>query len=124
MDLMSSLNNSLTIVSRLRDISKNISEAEFKNLLADLTLELADAKLELATLKEEMALLKKKNIELERAKPENKQKPTLQWGCYKFEDEQGLFCTACYDSKGLKSQTNRIDSRFRSCPVCRVKIGT
>jgi hypothetical protein len=124
MDIISSLNNSISIVSRLREISKNISEAEFKNLLADLSLELADAKLELANLKEELALLKQKNAELERAKPENKQKPTLQWGCYKFEGEEGLFCTACYDTKGLKSQTNRVSSRFRSCPVCKAAIGT
>lgn len=124
MDIISNLNNSISIVSRLIEISKNISEAEFKNLLADLSLELADAKLELANLKEELALLKQKNAELERAKPENKQKPTLLWGCYKFEGEEGLFCTACYDTKGLKSQTNRVSSNFRSCPVCKATIGT
>lgn len=124
MDVISSLSNAITIASRLREISKNISEAEFKNLLADLSLELADAKLEMVSLKEEIATLKQRAFELERAKPENKQKPTLQWGCYKFDGEEGLFCTACYDSKGVKSQTNRKSTRFRSCPVCKATIGS
>ena len=124
MDVISSLNNSISIVSRLREISKNISEAEFKNLLADLSLELADAKLDLANLKDDMAKLMQKNSELEKARSDNKQKPTLHWGCYKFENEDGLFCTACFDTKGQKSQTNRVNTKFRSCPVCNAVIGS
>jgi DNA-directed RNA polymerase subunit RPC12/RpoP len=42
----------------LREISKNIEDAEFKNILADLSLELADAKLKIADLIAENASLK------------------------------------------------------------------
>lgn len=52
MDIISTVNNSITLVKRLRVISKNISDAEFSNLLADLSLELAGVKLESASLKE------------------------------------------------------------------------
>lgn len=57
MDIISSVSQSITLVQRLREISKNIAEAEFKNLLADLSSELADVKLEAAALKERIAAL-------------------------------------------------------------------
>ena len=50
MDILATLNHSISLVSRLREISKNLSEAEFKNLLADLSSELADAKIKIAEL--------------------------------------------------------------------------
>jgi len=124
MDIVSTINNSISIVSRLRDISKNLSEAEFKNLLADLSNELADAKLQIADLKSQLANQTEELRALKVASPENKQKPTIQWGCYKFEGEEGLFCSACYDSKGKKSLTNRLNIKSRSCPVCKAVIGS
>ncbi|TAK83988.1 MAG: hypothetical protein EPO20_16145 [Betaproteobacteria bacterium] len=125
MDIISTINNSISIVSRLREISKNISEAEFKNLLADLSNELADAKLQMAELKEDVAKLKSENMALKASRPEAKEKPIgTQWGCYKFANDDGLYCTGCYDSKGMKSRTNRVNSRFRSCPVCKTSIGS
>jgi len=124
MDILATINHSISLVGRLREISKNISEAEFKNLLADLASELADAKLQTAELKTQLAAQAEELRALKTAAPENKQKPTIQWGCYKFEGEDGLFCTACYDSKGKKSLTNRLSSTRRSCPVCKAVIGT
>lgn len=49
-DIISTVSAAITLTTRLREISKNIEDAEFKNLLADLSLELADAKLKLADL--------------------------------------------------------------------------
>ena len=46
--------------TRLCEISMNIEDAEFKNLLADLSLELADAKLKMADLIAENASMKEK----------------------------------------------------------------
>lgn len=57
-DLISSVTNAVVLATRLREISKNIENAEFKNLLADLSLELADAKLNIADLVAENAKLK------------------------------------------------------------------
>jgi Zn finger protein HypA/HybF involved in hydrogenase expression len=59
-DLISSVSTAISLATRLREISKNIEDAEFKNLLADLSLELADAKLKIADLVSENAELKEK----------------------------------------------------------------
>jgi len=57
-DIISSVSTAITLATRLREISKNIEDAEFKNLLADLSLELADAKLKMADLISENAEMK------------------------------------------------------------------
>ena len=125
MDIVASINHSISVVARLHEISKNISEAEFKNLLADLANDLADAKVRIAELNGKIALQAQEIQSLKAADPSARQRPTgTQWGCYKFEGEEGLFCTACYDSKGKRSITNRINSRSRSCPVCKATIGS
>jgi hypothetical protein len=51
-------------------------------------------------------------------------KPRLKWGCYQFEGEEGLFCTACYDLKRARIQTTRLNSSQRACPVCKAVFGT
>lgn len=124
-DILVGINNAIMIVGRLREVSKHISEVEFNNLLAALSGELADAKLQIADLKEKLAIQAQEIQSLRRADPGRKQKPSgVKWGCYQFEGEEGLFCTGCYDSKGLKSLTNRVNSQSRSCPVCRAVIGS
>jgi hypothetical protein len=57
-DLISSVSTAISLASRLREISKNIEDAEFKNIVADLSLELADAKLTIADLISENISLK------------------------------------------------------------------
>ncbi len=111
MDIISAINNSINIVTRLREISKNASEAEFRNLLADLSNELADAKIHIASLKEQIASLTEENHALKNAKAEKKEKPILKWGCYQFEGDEKLYCTACYDTKGQKNVTTRYTAR-------------
>jgi len=87
-DLIGSVSNAISLATRLRDINENIKGAEFKNLLADLSLQLADVKLKLADvleenirLKSEVAALKsvdgdpcpkcrKRGWQLERSKPD------------------------------------------------------
>ena len=124
MDIVSTINNSISIVLRLREISKNISEAEFKNLLADLSNELADAKMQLASLKEQIATLTEENLALKAARPEKREKPSMKWGCYQFLGDDNLYCTACYDTKGQKNVTTRATSQHRQCPVCKAVLGS
>ena len=57
-DLVGSVSTAISLARRLKDISENIKGAEFKNLLADLSLELADVKLKLADVLEENARLR------------------------------------------------------------------
>ncbi|MBU2966924.1 hypothetical protein Q4508_19460 [Amphritea sp. 2_MG-2023] len=57
-DILTTVSTAIILATRLREIDKNIEDAEFKNLLADLSLELADAKLKIAGLVSENASLK------------------------------------------------------------------
>ena len=124
MDIISAVSNSITLVQRIREISKNIEEAEFKNLLADLSSELADVKLEAAALKEKLAAIQEENRILKQTTPPDDEKPIgVKWGCYQFKDDDGLYCTGCWDSKRKKIRTNRATSTHRLCPVCRAPIG-
>lgn len=49
-------------------------------------------------------------------------KPTLKWGCYKFEGEDGLFCPVCYETKELKIPCSRFSSSVYQCPNCKAKL--
>lgn len=125
MDIISTVSNSISLVKRLREISKHIEEAEFKSLLADLASELADVKLEAANLKEQLASLQDEVRVLKATSPDKDEMPIgTKWGCYQFKDDDGLYCTGCWDSQRKKIRTNRATSRFRSCPVCKAAIGT
>jgi hypothetical protein len=124
-DVITAINHSISIVTRLREISKNITQAEFKNLLADLSNELADAKLNIANLKEQIAEQAEELRALKTAAERvARQKPKTKWGCYQFEGEEGLYCTACYDTKGAKSITTRLSATRRMCPVCNALFGS
>ena len=103
MDIVSSINTSMLLLDRLMKISDHIKEAEFKNILADMHNELADAKLAgFATLKEQIITLKEENAALKQEKY-REEKPNIKWGCYYFDDDDSrLYCTACYNSKGMK----------------------
>lgn len=52
----------------------------------------------------------------------SEEKPTLQWGMYKFKGEKGLYCPACYVKDGLKIPCSRVNSRYYQCPNCNAKL--
>lgn len=62
---ITAITNAIGLLTRLREISANIRDAEFKNVLADLTVELAEVKMKMAGLMEENVELKNKIKELE-----------------------------------------------------------
>lgn len=124
MDIITTISSSITLAKRLREISKNIENAEFKNLLADLSSELADLKLEAASLKERLAALQEENSLLKMTTQSADEKPVgRKWGCYKFQDDNALYCPACWDSKRKKSSTTRVNANFRLCSVCQAPLG-
>lgn len=49
-------------------------------------------------------------------------KPTLKWGMYKFEGEEGLYCPSCYVKEGLKIPCSRVTSRYYQCPNCKATL--
>jgi hypothetical protein len=124
LDVLAGIDTAITLTRRLREISKNISEVEFKNLLADLSNELADAKLKIADLKEQLAAQAIEIQNMKNAAPESKEKPSVKWGCYQFQGDNNLYCTACYDTKGKKILTTRVNTRQRACPVCKAILGS
>ncbi|MFY9619060.1 MAG: hypothetical protein WAM70_16350 [Pyrinomonadaceae bacterium] len=67
MEVISSVTKAIALVSRLKKIGENIRDAEFKNVLADLSLELAETKLKMASLIGENADLHNRIRELESA---------------------------------------------------------
>lgn len=124
MDIIITISTSITLAKRLREISKNIEDAEFKNLLADLSSELADLKLEAASLKERIAALQEENAILKQTSSPAGESPIgRKWGCYQFLGDGGLYCQACWDSKRKKSSTTRVNSKFRLCSVCQAPLG-
>jgi hypothetical protein len=124
MDIITTISTSITLAKRLREISKNIEDAEFKNLLADLSSELADLKLEAAALKERVASLQEENALLKQTSSPVSEKPSgRKWGCYQFPDDNALYCPGCWDSKRKKSSTTRINTHFRKCSVCQAMLG-
>jgi len=66
-EVINAVANAISPTKRLREISENIKEAEFKNILADLSIELAEAKMKVADLISENADLKRKLAEIETA---------------------------------------------------------
>lgn len=124
MDIIATISTSILLIQRLREISKNVADAEFKNVLADLSSELADLKLEAAALKERIAALQEENALLKQTASSRDESPIgRKWGCYQFAGDDGLYCPGCWDSKRKKSSTTRVNSRFRMCTVCQAPLG-
>ena len=97
-DLINSVSHAITLALRLREISENIKEAEFKSVLADLTLELADVKMKLAGVLEENASLKERIHEL--------------------EGTEGEPCPKCHQ-RGWHIESSRADPTFGGLGVMR-----
>lgn len=64
-DLISTVSTALTIASRLKEVSDKVRDAEFRNLLADLSIELAEVKSKAASLLEENTKLKQQLNDLD-----------------------------------------------------------
>ena len=64
-EVIDAVANAISLTERLRDISENIKEAKFKNILADLSIELAEAKMKVADLISENADLRRQIAEIE-----------------------------------------------------------
>jgi hypothetical protein len=119
----------MEIAVKLRSLSKKVEDADFSMLLAELTNELADAKLEAANFKARLAACLEENEALKNAlNQKSTQTPSLTDGAYSFAGEDGLFCTACFDSAYKKVRVTSLTAAFRAfgkwrCPVCKASLG-
>lgn len=64
-EVIDAVSNAISLTKRLREISENIKEAEFRNIVADLSIELAEAKMKVADLISENVDLRKQLSEIE-----------------------------------------------------------
>lgn len=126
MDVIAGIQTALDITGKLRELSKKVQDAEFSMLLADLTMQLADTKLEVANLKTELAKEREEKEELaKRLSNKEDAKPTLVDGGYKFDGDDALYCTGCFDSEQKKIRLGSAPSAFAGtfgkwrCPVCK-----
>ena len=123
-DLISSLTTAISLAQRLNEISKHIQNAEFKNLLADLNLELADTKLKLANIIDENAKLKQELTEAKHSKGQVPHSLVFKNGLYFTEEDDGPYCPGCYDSKGQQIRITKQKPPFNrfgdyQCPTCK-----
>src|SRR2546425_9294238 len=95
--LIRTIKGAVATIGKLREITKNMEQAELKGTIANLANQLADAQLQVAELKNKMLALQAENQALK--SKHNEEKPKVQWGCYKFPDDDNLYCPACYDTK-------------------------
>lgn len=123
-DVVGTIQGAIDIVSRLHKLSKKIQDAEFTMLLAELSDDLASARLEAARLKGELAESITANQLLnEQLKKTTEEKPVLSGSGYKFSDDDGPFCTGCYDTRKDRIRLTPTSREFRSsgkwkCPAC------
>jgi len=121
-DLISTASAALQLVGRLRDINRNVANAEFSNALADLALELSELKIKCAALLDENDQLKRQLTQ--------RQAPTLEFKefAYYYNSGEGPFCPGCYDSSGKTIRLTKLTAPFtdfgsHSCPACKETFG-
>lgn len=128
-ELIQSLQSSIEIVGKLQELSKKLEDADFKIFLADLSSELGDAKLDVANLKSELALLQQENAALrERIKRRDVEKPIFEDSVYRFDGDEGHYCTSCFDVKQSKVRVRLLTGAFKAfgkweCPACKATFG-
>lgn len=124
MDIISTLSTAISYAQRLREISKNVENSEFKNLLADLLGQLADLKMEAVSYKERISHLEEENALLKKTAIPQEEKPIgKKWNCYVFEGDESLYCPGCWDAKRKKHSTSKSLMNYRMCTVCQTPIG-
>ncbi len=121
-DLISTASTAIQLVTRLRDINKNIANAEFSNALADLSIELANLKIQVADLLEENDKLKRQLAK------NNDTEIIFKDFAYYTTSGDGPFCPACYDSFKKTIRLTKQTGAFtafgsHACPVCRETFG-
>lgn len=125
MPIFETIAAALGALKGLTEVVNGVSNAKVRTELNDKIIELQGSMIRLRQEMLEMqdqheAVLKENKQLKEASSPRPKGKPI--WGCYQFEGEEGLFCPTCYDTKGQKIRTTRLNSRFHMCPICKVPL--
>lgn len=127
LETVKTFGTALGSIKTITDIAATIKNAqlrqEMNSKIAELQGTLLTARQQMLEMQEKYERVLLENKELKESPAIAKIKPGRKWGCYQFDGEDGLFCTACYDTKGQKIQTTRLNPNFRQCPVCKSMLG-
>ncbi|MGA2655192.1 MAG: hypothetical protein ABSF18_04355 [Gammaproteobacteria bacterium] len=104
------LNNAIDITKSISSANVSISEAQFKMDIATLMVSLATSKSQIAEIK---YLMLDKESQIERLQSEityliSQDKPEYSHGIYKFKDDEGFYCTRCWDDERRKFRVTRL----------------
>jgi len=125
--VLSGINSALSIAKSIKEANSSIEAASFKLQLADLMSALADSKFQLFDIKN-LIIEKNNQIELLEKKIKEivtQEKPTYQYGIYKFKDDDGNYCTRCWDDKLKKFRVTRTPLPNNvQCPECKSNFST
>lgn len=108
-------------------INEHGSSAILKERLELIKDYLSKAEDEKADLQERVTVLENENRELRerletKASKEELGDPVRQWGCYKFEGKNGLFCPVCFEKEGVLMPASRLPRGRYSCPSCKAQL--
>ena len=122
-DILKSIQAAIDLAKKIKEISEKTKDAEFKNMVADLSLELANAKQRVAQLLDENGKLKAE-LQLARHHSSRAEGLTIRNGLYFSASGEGPFCPHCYDSKGqvsrlVKQRENWVEFGDHMCPACK-----
>lgn len=121
---LTALTTALNGLKTVTEIPGAISNDKVRN---ELKAKMADLMDTVLSVRQQMLDLQQKYIE---ALDENRrlkeavaprEKPKFVHGCYQFEGDDGLYCTACYDSKGKKIRASNVLNHM-ICNVCKAHL--
>ena len=126
MDITAGVAGAVVVVKKLLELKTIAKDAEAKLLIADLQLQLADVKTTAADLMNEKLQL------AERLRRATEPPPVMiKEGLYFKEDEDGPFCTTCYDRDGKMIRLIRANLKemhamghTHHCGVCKMRYNS
>lgn len=121
MSLLEAINTSFDVMKKIKEVNEKISDAEIKMFIADIGMELSTLKCSFADLLDENRELKNQIKELCSKKEEVLR---VKNGLYYREDEDGPFCTGCYDSKNKLIRLTSFGLDSYKCPVCNAQLNS
>jgi hypothetical protein len=117
-NIMETITGVIGMVGKAKELADKLKNLELKEVIVDLQGKVLGLKEEIVKLREENAQLKEQ-VKRASAPPE----VTVKNGMY-YKDDDGPFCTACYDSRGKLTrlihgaQDERMMGIHRKCQAC------
>jgi DNA-binding transcriptional MerR regulator len=117
--------NAIDLVGKIGDLATKATTLDLQENIIALRNDLIDVKESLLEIKTERLELKEKVFKLEEENKELKNpkiKLTIRDGVYYDKDNDGPFCTGCYDNNKKVIRFNYLAGGFSGCPVCKANV--